>query len=399
MRLTNQVSGVARYNNIIAQSARGCRLTDTKGKTYLDLTSGIGALSTGHCHPHVTKNVIKQCKKLVHAQQNCVAGHRGLYTFLDKFSAFLPSYHDGIYFCNSGTDAIENAVKLARKTTGKTNIITLMGGFHGRSLGAMSLSTSRTSCRQGYQPLMPGVFHLDFPFHGETDYNIEQLETLTQRATSPEETAAIIIEPILGEGGIVQIDYNFAQYLNDWCYEHNVMLICDEVQTGCARTGNWWAHSELDLDPDIIVFAKGIASGYPLAGITSNINHFDTIHANGLGGTYNANAVAIAAANATMDVLSPILQDIKHRGSYFAGCLRALNHPMIEEVRDFGMMIAVEIDLPANVFQEKLRRCHESGILMLSTGVDSTLRLLPPLIISKSEIDEAVDHIEHWLDT
>jgi 4-aminobutyrate aminotransferase len=246
---------------------------------------------------------------------------------------------------------------------------------------------------------MSGVFHLDFPQRGQIQQSIENLHSLTSRATSPNETAAVIIEPILGEGGVIQLDYDFAQYLNGWCSDNNVMLICDEVQSGCGRTGDWWAYSDLDLEPDIITFAKGIASGYPLAGITAPKSYFKNIQSNGLGGTYNGNAVSIAAANATIDIVSPMLSDIKHRGRYFGDSLRKLNHSLIKEVRDYGLMIGVELDLPVDEFQYRLYRAHDHGIIMLSTGLDSTLRLLPPLTISKDEIDLAVYSIVDWLDS
>lgn len=399
MSLTNLVSGVTRLNNIIAKSAKGSYIRSVTGEKYLDLTSGIGAVSTGHCHPKVTKAAVKQVKQLVHAQQNCVAGHTAMDKLLGKLEKHLPEGLDEVYFSNSGTDAIENAVKLARKATGKTNIITLMGGFHGRSLGAMSLSTSRTSCREGYQPLMPGVFHLDFPHPGEWEYSVDNLHQLTTRATSPSETAAIIVEPVLGEGGVVQVDPEFAQFLREWCTEKGVLFISDEVQSGCCRTGPWWSYSRLGIEPDIITFAKGIASGFPLAGVASRKEYFDQIQPNGLGGTYNGNAVSVAAAAATIDVLESIQHEVEPKGEYFASSILDLEHLLVREVRQYGLMIAVEIDLDPESFQIMMKRASEYGILMLSTGIESTLRLLPPLTISYQEIDLAVERLEEWLDT
>ena len=397
MKLTNLVSGVARYNNIIAKTGRGSYIRDVNGVRYLDLTSGIGVLSTGHCHPHVTKKVVTQCRQLVHAQQNCVGSHTGVETLLGKLSKHLPDNFDNVYFSNSGTDAVENAVKLARKATGKTNIITMLGGFHGRSLGAMSLSTSRTSCREGYQPLMPGVFHLDFPSPGNIDYSIENLHEITSKVSSPQETAAVILEPVLGEGGVVQVDPEFAQYLREWCTDEGVLLISDEVQSGCCRTGPWWSYSNLGIEPDVITFAKGIASGFPLAGVISRSEYFNNIHPNGLGGTYNANAVSVAAAIATIDVLEPLIPEIKFKGKYFARALQGLSNPVITEVRQYGLMLAVELDLPMDTFQAMIKKASEHGILMLATGMGPTLRLLPPLTISCDEIDIAVARIDDWI--
>ena len=394
-RLLKLTPGVYRNSTVIAKKASGSWLVDINDKKYLDMTSGIGALSTGHCHPKVVSNVKTQVETLVHAQQNCIESHLPLMELTSKFQKHLPSKLDTFYFTNSGSEAVENAIKLSRKATNKTNIISFMGGFHGRTLGCMSLSTSKTSCREGYQPLMPGIFHLNFPYEGKADQICNDLDNMLARAKNPNETAAILLEPILGEGGVYKADTDFVKYVREICDKHNIMWISDEVQTGVGRTGKWWGYEHFGVDPDIITFGKGIASGFPFAGIVSNYSNYEKIQDNGLGGTYNGNVIACSAANATIDILNSenLIEESEGKGVLIANKITALNHPLVNEVRQYGLMIAIELNVDTDKFRKIMQDAENHNLLLLTTGIHSTIRLLPPLNISVDEIDYFIDKL------
>ena len=394
-RLLKLTPGVYRNSTVIAKKASGSWLFDINDKKYLDMTSGIGALSTGHCHPKVVSNVKTQVETLVHAQQNCIESHLPLIELTSKFQKHLPSNLDTFYFTNSGSEAVENAIKLSRKATNKTNIISFMGGFHGRTLGCMSLSTSKTSCREGYQPLMPGIFHLNFPYEGKADQICDDLDNMLARATNPNETAAILLEPILGEGGVYKADTDFVKYVREICDKHNIMWISDEVQTGVGRTGKWWGYEHFGVDPDIITFGKGIASGFPFAGIVSNYSNYEKIQDNGLGGTYNGNVIACSAANATIDILNSenLIEESEGKGVLIANKITALNHPLVNEVRQYGLMIAIELNVDTDKFRKIMQDAENHNLLLLTTGIHSTIRLLPPLNISVDEINYFIDKL------
>lgn len=385
-RMVGLANGVARNTGIYAKSGKGSWVTDIHGKRYLDMTAGIGALSTGHCHPTVIQAVQQQASEIVHAQQNCVATYPAQVELISKMSHQTPDSLDAFYFVNSGTEAVENAVKLARKATGKPNIISCLGGFHGRTLGCMTLSTSRTSCRKGYQPLLPGIFHIEYPEADCIDWPT-RLDSLFDRVTDPTETAAFIMEPVLGEGGIRMADPDHVKYLREVCDRHNILWISDEVQTGVGRTGTFWGYEHFGVEPDIITFAKGIASGFPFAGVISKQSHFDTIHPNGLGGTYNGNAVSTAAASATLDVLDEgnYITECQARGEFLTTAINDLYHPRVVEIRAYGLMIAIELDYTREEFSEFMDSLEDYGIMALTTGIGSTVRLLPPLTITDEE--------------
>jgi 4-aminobutyrate aminotransferase len=399
VKSVNFAQGVARNSNMVANHALGCWVTDIYDRTYLDMTSGIGALSTGHSHPHVVAKVREQVGKLVHAQQNCMLSHPPQLELISRLTATFPSEVDTIFFTSSGSEAVENSVKLARKATGRTNLISFVGGFHGRTLGGMSLSTSKTSCRQGYQPLVPGIFHLDYPKDGKCLRVASQLHNMLDRITAPDETAAIILEPVLGEGGVYQADAEFVRYLRKVCDEHGILWISDEVQTGMGRTGEWWGYQHFGVEPDIIIFGKGIASGYPLAGVAAASRHFHKIHNNGLGGTYNGNVVATEAANATLDVFQTehLISQAVVQGAKLAQQLRDLQDPLISEIRQYGLMLAIDLKLSVSGFRRVMNGANNHNIMILTTGIGSTVRLLPPLTINDNEISVFISNFQKLL--
>jgi len=274
-----QVSPVwSRSAEILVERGQGAYLYTTDGKQYLDFTSGIGVTNTGHAHPKVVEAVQQQAASLLHGQVNIVY-HKPLLRLTEKLSEIMPSPSlDTFFFSNSGAEAVEGAVKLARTATGKTNIIVFQGSFHGRTHAAMAMTTSKTVYRAGYQPLVPGIFVAPYPYayhygwSDETavDFCLKELKHLLKTQTAPEETAAIVIEPVLGEGGYVVPPPSFLPALREVCDHYNILLVADEVQSGFGRTGKWFAVNHTGVTPDILIMAKGLASGMPLSGLAAS---------------------------------------------------------------------------------------------------------------------------------
>ena len=400
-RLLNIVSGINRNSTIIAKKAIGCWLTDIHDKKYLDMTAAIGALSTGHCHPKVVDSVKTQVSNLVIAQQNCVLTYESQQLLIDKLNKITPKHIDTYYFTNSGSEAVENAIKLARISTGKANIISFIGGFHGRTLGCMSLNASKVNNRKGFAPLLSGIFNLRYPVDGLGEEVYKDLEDMLLRITDPDETAAIIMEPILGEGGLFRADPIFVKKMRKLCDKHNFLWISDEVQTGICRTGNWWGYQHFGVEPDIITFGKGISSGFQLAGVASTKKNFDYMHENGIGGTYNGHVISTVAANSTLEVIEAenLLENVNILGSYFKERLENMHHPLIEEIRVYGLMIAIKLNLNNEAFSKCIKEAETHGIMILTTGIDNTIRLLPPLIITIEEIEIFIDKFTKLLDS
>ena len=376
--------GIIKNNNIILQKARGCWITDKDGIKYLDMTSGIGALSTGHCHPKITNAVKEQIDRVVHAQQNCFFSHVEQEKLLEKMLKILPSNHDNVFFTNSGSEATDNAIKIARMSTKKQNIISVKGGFHGRTLCAMSLTSSKVSYRQGFQPLIPGVFFCDD--------NINSLKEVLENQTSPDETCALIMEPIIGEGGIREISPEFVKYARKICYENNIKLIFDEVQCGSGRTGYWWVSDKWGITPDIMTFAKGIGSGFPIGGVSANLDVFNTMTKNSLGGTYNGNVISTVAASQTIDIIQEegLLRNALIKGKEIKKGLQGMAY--IEGVRQYGLFIGVDINPDFDV-KDIIEKAISHQLILISCG-KNTLRIIPPLIISSEEIETFLYKLE-----
>ena len=376
--------GIIKNNNIILQKARGCWITDKNGIEYLDMTSGIGALSTGHCHPKITTAIKEQIDKVVHAQQNCFFSLIEQEKLLEKMIKILPENHDNVFFTNSGSEATDNAIKIARMSTKKQNIISVKGGFHGRTLCAMSLTSSKVSYRQGFQPLIPGVFFCDD--------NINSLKEVLENQTSPDETCALIMEPIIGEGGIKELSPEFVKHARKICSENNIKLIFDEVQCGSGRSGYWWVSDKLKITPDIMTFAKGIGSGFPIGGVSANNEIFNTMSKNSLGGTYNGNVISTVAASQTIDIIEEenLLQNAIKKGEEIKKGLKEL--PYIEDIRQYGLFIGVDINKDFNV-KDIIEKAINHQLILISCGTN-TLRIIPPLIISSEEIEKFIHKLE-----
>lgn len=382
--------GLIKNNSIIAKKGKGCWVWDKSGQKYLDMTSGIGTLSTGHSHPNVINRVKNQLDNIVHAQQNCFYSHSEQEILLDKMSKILPNKHDTIFFTNSGSEATDNAIKIARMSTNKSNIITMNGGFHGRTLASMSISSSKTSYRKGFQPLIPGVFFCN-------ESTEEAIDNILENQTAPEETCAIIMEPILGEYGIIKLPDKFVSYVRKVCTEKDIKLIFDEVQCGSGRTGKWWASDYLNITPDLMTFAKGIGSGFPIGGVSGNSEIFNKMTKNSLGGTYNGNAISTAACNATIDTI--IEENLMSNANTIGEEIRInlLKLPYIKEVRQYGLFIAADINDDIDV-NDIIERAIDNNLILISCGKNS-LRILPPLIINKKEVEIFIDSLYKTLKT
>ena len=397
----------SRYTSIVAVRAEGAYVYDRDGTRYLDFTCGIGVTNTGHCHPRVVEAIREQAGRLLHGQVNIVY-HPPLLELVEELRTVVPEGLDCFFFSNSGAEAVEGAVKLARQATGRPNVIVFQGSFHGRTALTMALTTSKTIYRAGYQPLPAGVFVAPYPYayrYGwspeETEvFCLREVEFLLKTQTAPEETAAILVEPVLGEGGYVVPPPGFLKGLRRICDEHGILLIADEVQTGFGRTGRWFAVEHFDVVPDVMTMAKGIASGLPLSGIAARRELMERWTPGSHGGTYGGNAVACAAAVATIRVIREegLVENAARMGALLMERLRALqaDFPLIGDVRGLGLMVATEFTHPdgtpaKDVAKGVVKECLGRGLMLLTCGPwDNTIRWIPPLVVTEAQIEEAV---------
>ena len=395
-----------RYTGIVTEHAKGCKVYDIDGTEYLDFTSGIAVTSTGHCHPRVVEAIRDQAGRLIHGQVNVMV-HTSLLELIGEMRTIVPASMDGFYFSNSGAEAVEGALKLAKMATKRPNIIVFQGAFHGRTVGTMSLTTSKTIYRAGYQPLMSGVFIAPFPYHFRyswdpeecSEWCLNELHFLLQTQTAAEETAAILVEPILGEGGFVVPPKSFLQGIREICNEYKILLIFDEIQSGIGRTGRWFAHEHFGIEPDIMTIAKGLASGLPLSAVVSRMELMEKWVPGSHGGTYGGNAIACAAAIATIQTIKEeyLLETANLRGAQLIDALYALQarHSCIGDVRGLGLMVGVEFNDSdgkpnAGLAKAIVQTCQEKGLLLLTCGPwDNTIRFLPPLVVSSDEVEQA----------
>jgi 4-aminobutyrate aminotransferase len=352
----------------------------TESSKYLDLTSGIGALSTGHNHPKIIEKVKLQLNNYVHMPQQIFKSHPIQIELTNKLINIMPNKKlDNIFYVSTGSEATDNAIKIARNYTKKSNIISINGGFHGRTIGALSVTSSNLSCKRGISPLLSNTYFC-------SDDTKESLDILLMFQSAPEDTAAIIFESVQGEGGVKSINQEFLEYAEKICNENNILLIADEVQCGAFRTGSWWNFTQKKITPDIITFAKGIASGFPIAGVVSSSEIMNNLSPGLLGGTYGGNAISSAAASATIDVLnnSVLQQNVTEYGTYINNALKDLE--LIKEIRQYGLMIGIQFK--DNITSDIVNKLRDRNILVLVAGNNNQyIRILPPLTIDKNEID------------
>jgi 4-aminobutyrate aminotransferase len=405
---------------LVAKSGRGIVVTDVDGNEFFDFSAGIAVTSTGHCHPEVVAAIQKQAGELIHMSGTDFY-YENMVTLAERLSkiAPMPGPHR-IYYGNSGAEAVESALKLARYHSKRQNVIAFFGAFHGRTMGALSLTASKPQQKRRFAPLVPGVTHVRYPdvyrgcSGGAQDAEAFALgcaryieDKLFKTILPPEEVAAIFIEPVQGEGGYVIAPTPFMQELRRICDKHGILLVVDEVQSGIGRTGKWWAVEHTGVQPDIICSAKGIASGMPLGVMMSRADIMDWVpgsHAS----TFGGNPVCIAAALATLDVIEKenLLKNSAEVGAHMLKRMAdwPKKHRIVGDVRGRGLMIGVEIvkDQKTKEYGAELRDkivelAFERGILFLGCG-PSTVRIAPPLVVTKDEADAAVDALEESIE-
>jgi 4-aminobutyrate aminotransferase len=408
------VWGRAVPGTLIADRGEGPYLYTADGQQYLDFTCGIGVTNTGHAHPRVVQAIQAQAAKLLHGQANIVY-HQPLIQLTQALSEIMPAPLDTFFFSNSGAEILEAAVKLAKHATKRPNIIVFNGSFHGRTHLTMSMTTSKTIYRVGYQPLVPGIFVAPYPYaykygwdeDATVDYCLAELKRLLKAQTAPEETAAIVIEPILGEGGYVMPPVRFMRELRELCSHYGLLLIADEVQSGFGRTGRWFGFEHFGIVPDVVTMAKGLASGLPLSGLAASHELMSKWVTGSHGGTYGGNAVACAAAVATIETIRAdgLLGNARVMGELLTTGLRRMQeeHPAIGDVRGVGLMIATEFTTPdrqpwPEQAKAAVKTAFGEGLLLLTCGsYDNIIRWIPPLIITEAQIKDALARFEKAL--
>lgn len=390
----------AKTTDLRIVSGRGSHVIDASGTEYLDFTAGIAAASTGHSHPKVVQAIAEQAARLIHGQQN-VYTHDLLDPLADRLDEITPPSIDRFFFAPSSDEVLETAVKVAKQTTGRSNIIVFDGAFHGRTHLTMAMSTSRAIDRGGYGPFPSGVFVAPFPDPHVSDQEAEisgalrGLDRLFQTQVEPQEVAAIVIEPVISERGYIPTPAAFIEGLAERCAEHGILFIADEVQSGFGRTGKMFAIEAHDVEPDMLCMAKGIASGFPFAALGMRGSIDDRWRVGSQGGSSNGNPIGCAAALATIEVLTEpgFLDHVHARGRQLIDALRELQQldPALLHVRGRGLMIATEFDdadRPQAIIEHCLR--EHRVILMVAGTRRRTIRWMPPLVVTSAEVDEAV---------
>jgi 4-aminobutyrate aminotransferase len=403
-----------RVADLVMDYGRGSEVFDVDGNRFIDFVSGIAVNSTGHSHPHVVEAIREQTEKFLHISSDYY--HEAWVALSEKLDEIAPFEEEaGVFLGNSGTEAVEAAIKLAHYHTGRDRFIGFLGGFHGRTLGSLAFTASKAVQREGFTTI-PSVTHIPYPYAyrptlacqpGDEDYGdtvVNFLENVIFKSIAPpEDVAGILVEPIQGEGGYVVPPANFFPRLREVCDRYGILLIVDEVQAGMGRTGRWWAIEHWGVEPDIVCAAKGIASGVPLGGIIARHSVMDW-PMGAHGNTYGGNPLACVAALATIDVLeNGGMQNAEEQGDYMMAQLAemAARHPSMGDVRGKGLMIGVEFvaDKETRAMAPELRErivqiAFEHGLLIMGCG-RSAMRIIPPLVIERALVDEGLAIFEH----
>jgi len=400
---------------LVAQRGEGMIVEDVDGNRFLDFSAGIAVVSTGHCHPDVVRAIQRQAETLIH-----MSGTDFYYSLLAQLAEKMAQITPGssakrVYFGNSGTEAMEAAMKLARYHTKRHRFIAFLGSFHGRTFGSLSLTASKAVQRHGFGPLLPGVSHVPYPNpyrcavgHKPSECSCDSIgliEKLFKTAVPPEDVAAIVVEPIQGEGGYVIPPRNFLARLRQLADRHGILLIFDEVQCGMGRTGKMWACEHFGVAPDILITAKGVASGMPLGVMVARaevMNWGPGAHAS----TFGGNPVCCAAAVETIRLLEEkYISNAARMGEYILARLANWRekHPIVGDVRGLGLMIGIELvksqetrEPHPEARKKVVHRAFEQGVLILGCG-ESTVRFMPPLIVEREQIDFALEVLERCI--
>lgn len=408
------------WPNLPVVKAQGLYLYGLDGKRYMDFMAAFGVVNVGHNHPRVVTAAREQMERQIHGAVG-VTLHESVLRLAYMLPEILPGHLDMFFFGNSGSEAVEGAIKLARNVTKRPGIIAFMGAFHGRTYGAASLTASKAIYRTGLDPFLPSVYHVPYadPYHSShpdnpalcVEESLGELQILLKRIIAPSQVAAIIVEPIQGEGGYIVPPKEFLKRLQEICTSNDILLIFDEVQTGFGRTGEWFAAQAFGVTPDIMTIAKGIASGFPLGAVCARgelMSRWEpTVH----GTTFGGNPVSCAAAIATIEIIKEerLLQNAKENGEYLLRRLREMKtkHRVIGDARGLGLMTAIELIRPgtdreanAEAARKFLSECLTRGLLMYPCGLHGhVIRLAPPLTVTREQIDEAIKIVDQGLST
>jgi 4-aminobutyrate aminotransferase len=407
---------VKRATTMGVTKGEGCYLWSEDGRKILDFASGVAVCNLGHNHPKVVEAAEKQMKELIHGGHNVV--YYESYVRLAERLVELTGGDTMVYFSNSGAEANEGAIKLAKYVTKRPGIIAFRGSFHGRTLATTSLTSSSSAYRKNYEGLLPSVYFAEYPYLYRTPYEMkdgkcpkeyfEQFENIFHTLIDPSMVAAIMMEPVQGEGGYIVPDKKFVQYVREICDKYGILLIFDEVQSGMGRTGKLFAYEHFGVKPDILTSAKGIANGFPLSAVIGKKEIMEQWPAGAHGGTFGGNPVACAAANAVLDELTDggMLDNAAKMGDYFKEKLFALQkkYPsVIGDVRGLGLMLAMEMVHPdktpdADITTAIRTKALEKGLLLLGCGTNHNIvRFIAPTIVTEKEIDIAINIIDECL--
>lgn len=407
---------VKRATTMGVTKGEGCYLWSEDGRKILDFASGVAVCNLGHNHPKVVEAAEKQMKELIHGGHNVV--YYESYVRLAERLVELTGGDTMVYFSNSGAEANEGAIKLAKYVTKRPGIIAFKGSFHGRTLATTSLTSSSSAYRKNYEGLLPSVYFAEYPYLYRTPYEMkdgkcpkeyfEQFENIFHTLIDPSMVAAIMMEPVQGEGGYIVPDKEFVQYVREICDKYGILLIFDEVQSGMGRTGKLFAYEHFGVKPDILTSAKGIANGFPLSAVIGKKEIMEQWPAGAHGGTFGGNPVACAAANAVLDELTDggMLDNAAKMGDYFKEKLFTLQkkYPsVIGDVRGLGLMLAMEMVHPdktpdADITTAIRTKALEKGLLLLGCGTNHNIvRFIAPTIVTEKEIDIAINIIDECL--
>jgi 4-aminobutyrate aminotransferase/(S)-3-amino-2-methylpropionate transaminase len=405
--------GVAQAHPVFVARAEGARLWDVDGREYLDFAGGIGVMNVGHGHPRVLQAVRAQLERFTHACFQ-VTPYETYVRLAERLSALAPgSFPKKTIFLTTGAEAVENAVKIARAHTGRPAVVALTHSFHGRTLLGMSLTGKASYYKQNFGPFAPEVYHAPapYPYRGVSDgLALEGLEELFRTQVDPERVAALILEPVLGEGGFIPLSPEYLRAVRQITEAHGILLVADEIQSGFGRTGKMWAIEHSGVVPDLITFAKSVAAGLPISGVVGRAEAMDAPRPGGLGGTYAGNPLACAAGLAVLDVFAEegLLERAEALGKALWAGLRRLQErfPQVGEVRGLGPMVALELvrdrlskEPAPELAQAVLEAARDQGLILLKAGMfGSVLRILVPLVATLEEAEEGLRRLEAALE-
>ena len=404
------------HTDIVADRAEGIYVYATDGKRYMDFSSGLAVLNVGHCHPSVVRAIEEQAHRLIHS--GCIFHYSALVELAERLKEITPRSIDMFFFSNSGAEAVEGAIKLARYATQRQAIIAFVGGFHGRTFGAVSLTTSSARYRRNYHPLLPSVFHAPYPYcyrcpmgRRAGDCSLECLsyvEWMFEHIVTPEEVACVIIEPVLGEGGYVVPPQEYMAGLREITEKQEILFISDEVQTGFGRTGSWFASQHFGIEPDIIVLAKAIAGGLPLSAVGGRKELMERWKPGAHGTTFGGNPVSARASLEVINIIEKegLLENVRTVGEYALEELGRLKsrYPCIGDVRGLGFMLGIEFvradgSPDPDLLERVMDGCIERGLIIVECGTHKNIaRLMPPLMTSREEMQQAISILEEAIE-